>query len=112
VPRCIERDDERLVGGGQVGGRLVIRTGEWIRRGLVPKAKVHNAKVPDQDGIGLLPKSARTGLSGLKRLWLDAGYEGRGRRWAEEVPGLSVEVMPKPPTEPTPEEVARIRAAE
>jgi putative transposase len=30
--------------------------------GLVLKAKVHSAKVPDQDGIGLLLESARTGL--------------------------------------------------
>ena len=50
--------------------------------GLVLKAKVHSAKVPDQDGLRLLLESARTGLSRLKHLWLEAGYEGRGRRWA------------------------------
>jgi len=56
--------------------------------GLVLKAKVHSAKVPDQDGLRLLLQSARIGLSRLKHLWLDAGYEGRGtlggprRRWA------------------------------
>jgi putative transposase len=48
--------------------------------GLVLKAKVHSAKVPDQDGLRLLLQSARTGLSRLSHLWLDAGYEGRGRR--------------------------------
>ena len=46
--------------------------------GLVLKAKVHSAKVPDQDGLRLLLKSARSGLS---RLWLDASLhrsrEGR-----------------------------------
>src|SRR5215210_748748 len=52
--------------------------------GLVLKAKVHSAKVPDQDGLRLLLESARSGLSRLKHLWLDAGYEGRGRRWAKE----------------------------
>ena len=72
--------------------------------GLVLKAKVHSAKVPDQDGLRLLLESARTGLSRLKHLWLDAGYEGRGRRWAEEVSGLSVEVVRKPP-KPAPEKV-------
>ena len=38
-------------------------------------------------------------LYGLKHLWLDAGYEGRGKRWAEQVLGLSVEevVVRKPP---------------
>ena len=58
------------------------------------KAKVHSAKVPDQDGLKLLLDSARTAVSGLKHLWLDAGYEGQGKRWAKEVLGLSVEVVP------------------
>ncbi len=48
--------------------------------GLVLKVKVHSAKVPDQDGLKLLLDSARTAVSGLKHLWLDAGYEGRGKR--------------------------------
>ena len=79
--------------------------------GLVLKAKVHSAKVPDQDGLRLLLESARTGLSRLSHLWLDAGYEGRGRRWAEEQMGLSVEVVRKPP-KPVPEEVAKVWARE
>ena len=37
--------------------------------GLVLKARVHSAKVPDQDGLRLLLlESARTGLSRLKHL--------------------------------------------
>jgi hypothetical protein len=48
---------------------------------------------------------------GLKLLWLDAGYEGRGKRWAEEILGLSVEFVRKPP-KPIPEMVAKIWAAE
>jgi putative transposase len=80
--------------------------------GLVLKAKVHSAKVPDQDGLRrLLESSPRAGISHLKHLWLDAGYEGRGRRWAEEVMGLSVEIVRKPP-KPVPEEVAMIWARE
>ncbi len=70
--------------------------------GLVLKAKVHSAKVPDQDGLKLLLESARGGLSRPKHPWLDAGYEGRGRRWAEEVLGSSVEVVRKPPRGPSP----------
>jgi putative transposase len=47
--------------------------------GLVLKAKVHSAKVPDQDGLRrLLESSPRAEISHLKHLWLDAGYEGRG----------------------------------
>ena len=79
--------------------------------GLLLKVKVHSAKVPDQDGLRLLLQSARCRLSGLKHLWLDAGYEGRGKRWAEEVLGLSVEVVRKPP-KPMPEKVAQIWAQE
>jgi putative transposase len=79
--------------------------------GLMLKAKVHSAKVPDQDGLRLLLESARSGLSRLSHLWLDAGYEGRGRRWAEQALGLSVEVVGKPP-KPVPEEVAQRWARE
>ena len=77
--------------------------------GLVLKAKVHSAKVPNQDGLRLLLEAARSGLSRLSHLWLDAGYAGR--RWAEEVMGLSVEVVHKPP-KPVPEEVAKVWAKE
>jgi hypothetical protein len=56
--------------------------------------------------LKLLLDSARTAMSGLKHLWLDAGYEGRGKRWVEEVLGLNVEIVRRPP-KPIPEEVAR-----
>jgi putative transposase len=79
--------------------------------GMVLKAKVHSAKVPDQDGLRVLLESARTRFSRLKHLWVDAGYQGRGRKWAEEILGLSVEVVRKPP-KPVPEEVAKIWAQE
>ena len=68
-------------GGKKVRGRkrhLLVDT-----EGLVIKVKVHSAKESDQDGLRLLLESARTDLSRLKHLWLDAGYEGRGKRWAE-----------------------------
>jgi putative transposase len=79
--------------------------------GLVLKVKVHTAKVPDQDGLRLLLESARAKLSRLKHLWVDVGYQGRGRRWAEEVLGLSVEVVRKP-QKPIPEKVAKVWAEE
>src|SRR3954454_9273756 len=79
--------------------------------GLVLKAKVHSARVPDQDGIRLLLESARTRLSRLKHLWVDAGYQGRGKRWAEEVSGVSVEEVRKP-QKPIPQKVAKTWAEE
>jgi putative transposase len=79
--------------------------------GLVLEARVHNAKVPDEDGIRMLLESARDRLSRLSQLWVDAGYQGKGRRWAEEVLGLSVEVVRKP-KKPIPEKVAKLWAQE
>jgi putative transposase len=96
-------------GGKKVRGRkrhLLVDT-----EGLVLKAKVHSAKVPDQDGLRLLLESARTQLSRLRRLWLDAGYKGRGKRWAEDVLNLNIEIVRKP-RKPVPEEVAKIWAEE
>ncbi len=96
-------------GGKKVRGRkrhLLVDT-----EGLVLKVKVHSAKVPDQDGLKLLLNSARMAVSGLKHLWLDAGYKGRGKRWVEEVLNLSVEIVRRPP-KPIPEDVARSWAAE
>jgi hypothetical protein len=52
--------------------------------------------------LKLLLDSARTAVSGLKHLWLDARYEGRGKQWVEEVLKLSVEIVRRPP-KPVPE---------
>jgi putative transposase len=91
-------------GGKKVRGRkrhLLVDT-----EGLVLKAKVHSAKLPDEDGIKLLLESARARLPRLSHLWVDAG-----KMWAEEGMGLSVEVVRRPP-KPVPEEVAKIWAEE
>ena len=96
-------------GGKKIRGRkrhLLVDT-----EGLIVKAKVHSAKVPDQDGLRLLLECARTEISSIEHLWLDAGYQGRGRRWAEEVIGLSVDVVRRP-AKPLPEKVAKIWAEE
>jgi transposase len=79
--------------------------------GLVLEVRVHSAKVPDEDGIRLLLEPARERLVRLSHLWVDAGYQGRGRRWAQEVLGLSVEVVRKP-QKPLPENVAKHWAQE
>ncbi len=67
--------------------------------------------MPDQDGIKLVLKGVLDHLPRLSHLWVDAGYQGRGKEWAEEVLGLSVEVVHRTP-KPTPEKIARIRAGE
>jgi putative transposase len=96
-------------GGKKVRGRkrhLLVDT-----EGLVLRAKVHSAKVPDQDGIKLLLEGARKRLPRLSHLWVDAGYQGRGREWAEQELGLSVEVVHRTP-KPTSEKIAKIWAQE
>jgi putative transposase len=96
-------------GGKKVRGRkrhLLVDT-----EGLILKAKVHSAKVPDQDGLRLLLESARSQAPRLSHLWVDAGYQGRGKEWAEIMLGLSVEVVHRTP-KPIPENVARIWAEE
>ena len=47
--------------------------------GLVVKAKVHSAKVPDQDGLRLLLESARSGLSCLRHLFGEGLGSGVGQ---------------------------------
>jgi putative transposase len=96
-------------GGKKVRGRkrhLLVDT-----EGLVLKAKVHSAKVPDQDGIKLLLKAAHERLPRLSHLWVDAGYQGRGKEWAQQELGLSVEVVHRTP-KPIPEKIAMIWAEE
>jgi putative transposase len=79
--------------------------------GLVLKVRVHNAKVPDADGIRLLLNPVQGHFPRLSKLWVDAGYQGRGGRWVEEVMGLSVEVVRKPPKAVS-EDVAKVWAEE
>ncbi len=69
------------VGGTERGGFDPAKKVEGRKRhllvdteGLVLEAKVHSAKVPDEDGIRLVLDSARARLSRLKHLWVDAGY--------------------------------------
>jgi hypothetical protein len=78
---------------------------------LLLKAKIHSAKVPDQDRLRLL----LTLVAGIEPEVLHARdlRPGalRGKRWAEEAMGLSVEIVRKPP-KPIPEKVAEIWAEE
>ena len=90
-------------GGKKVRGRKCHLLVDAER--LVLKAKVHSAKVPDQDGIKLLLKSVRDCLPRLSHLWVDAGYQGRGKDWVEKVLGLSIELVHRTP-KPMPEKVA------
>ena len=89
-------------GGKKVRGRKRHILGDT--EGLVVEARVHSAKVSDQDGIGRLLEPARGRLPRLSWLWADAGDQGRSKEWAEEVVNRS----PKP----SPEKVLRVWARE
>ena len=96
-------------GGKKVRGRkrhILVDT-----EGLLVEARVHSAKVPDQDGIRRLLEPARSNLPRLSYLWVDAGYRGRGKEWAEEALGVEVEVVNRSP-KPPPEKVLRVWARE
>jgi putative transposase len=89
-------------GGKKVHGRkrhILVDT-----EGLILKVMVHSARVPDQDGLRLLLESARAEAPRLSHLWVDAGYRGRGKEWAENFLGLSVGVVHRSP-KPIPEKV-------
>ena len=96
-------------GGKKVRGRkrhVLVDT-----EGFVVEARVHSAKVPDQDGLRRLLEPARARLPRLSYLWADAGYRGRGKDWAEGALGVEVEVVNRSP-KPPPEKVLRIWARE
>ncbi len=90
-------------GGKKVKGRkrhLLVDT-----EGLVLKAKVHSAKVMDQEGIKALLEQAGETFPRLKHLWLDGGYRGenKGKDWVEKTSGWNVELIERP-RKPAPEE--------
>jgi putative transposase len=76
--------------------------------GLVLKAKVHSAKVLDQEGIQALLEGARDLFPRLSHLWLDTGYRGeeKGRGWMEKTLGWTVDLVERP-GKPAPEEVLK-----
>ena len=67
-------------------------------QGLVMKEKVHAASVFDRDGIRPLLKRTKDRFPRLSHLWLDAGYNGKGKGmdWAERALGLTTKVV-RPP---------------
>jgi putative transposase len=68
-------------------------------QGLVLKAKVHNAKVQDREGIKILLDLAPKHLPRLSHPWMDAGYigEGKGEDWVERVLGWTAQIVRHPP---------------
>jgi putative transposase len=91
-------------GGKKIKGRkrhLLVDT-----EGFVLKAKVHSAKLMDQEGIQTLLEHVSERFPRLSHLWLDAGYraEEKGKGWVEKTLGWTVELVERP-RKPAPKEV-------
>ncbi len=83
--------------GKQVKGRkrhLLVDT-----QGLVLAATVHTADVMDRDGIKLLLEPVKERFARLKHLWLDAGYngKGKGKDWVEQTLKWTADIVRHPP---------------
>jgi putative transposase len=99
-------EDRGYDGGKKVKGRkrhLLVDT-----EGLVLKAKVHGAKVLDQEGIKTLLDGAKEKFPRISHLWLDSAYRGeeKGRGWVEKVLGWTVDLVERP-RKPAPEDVLK-----
>src|SRR5215204_2996262 len=74
--------------------------------GFVLKARVHSAKLIDQEGIKTLLGCGGEKFPRLSHLWLDSGYRGeeKGKGWVEKTLGWTVELVERP-RKPAPKEV-------
>ena len=70
-------------------------------QGLVLKATVHTADVMDRDGVTLLlpPEPTKEYFPRVTHVWLDAGYNGRGKgkEWIEKELGWTTQIVRPPP---------------
>jgi putative transposase len=85
-------------GGKQVKGRkrhVLVDT-----EGLLLTVAVHPANIMDRDGVKLVLHEQIPDLfPRLRHLWLDAGYngKGKGKEWIEQTLGWSAEIVSHPP---------------
>ena len=89
-------EEQGYDGGKKIKGRkrhLLVDT-----EGFMLKAKVHSAKVLDQDGIKLLLERAGEQFLRLRHLWLDSTYRGKdkGKGWVEKSLRWTVELVERP----------------
>ncbi len=68
-------------------------------QGLLLKAKVHPADIMDRDGVMLLVDGLASQFPRLRHVWLDAGYngKGKGKEWIETTLGWTAKIVQHPP---------------
>jgi hypothetical protein len=93
-------------GSGILASYLLPDTGERAIRFSKPRYIALKFPTPrrHQATVGVRTRSPSVPLS---HLWVDAGYQGRGKEWVEQELGLRVGVVHRS-LKPTPEKVARI----
>lgn len=64
--------------------------------GLVLKVVVHSAGISDREGAREVLAGLNLRFPRLRRLWVDAGYEGRLTDWIRAGLGWTVEVVRRP----------------
>jgi hypothetical protein len=86
-------------------------TSAGVHRRIGSQSQSPQRKDSRPRGLTLLLKAARECLPRLSHPWVDAGYQSRGKEWAEQELGISVEVVHRSP-KPIPEKIAMIWAEE
>jgi putative transposase len=68
-------------------------------QGFVLKAKVHPANIMDRDGVILLADGLLAQFPRLRHVWLDTGYngKGKGKDWIETHLGWTAQIVRHPP---------------
>lgn len=64
--------------------------------GLLLKAVVHEASIPDHIGARMLLEGLAEQYPELEHLWADAGYRGTLAAWAKETLGIDIEITGPP----------------
>jgi putative transposase len=64
--------------------------------GLIIRAKVQAADVPDREGAKELFEAAHLVTPRLEHIWADGGYRGALRTWARETLGWTIEIVQHP----------------
>jgi putative transposase len=98
--------DSQSVKTSEVGGQRGFDSGKKVKgrkrhllvdtEGFVLRAVVHPATIMDRDGVKLvLQQPVTTDFPRLRHVWLDSGYngKGKGKDWIEQTLGWTAEIV-------------------